>query len=101
MGLIIRLSRCIYIYVHSPWIAAGNATKRPAAALSGATDAANGTGTAVAAGGPGMLSGRPMAGAFPVYRELAGIANSIGQPQLLVSRRAVLADDPCLLNVFR
>ena len=62
----------------------GNAAKRPAAALGGATDAANGTGTAVAAGGPGSSGPSASAGAFPVYRELAGIAAAIGQPQLLV-----------------
>ncbi|KAK2079946.1 hypothetical protein QBZ16_002341 [Prototheca wickerhamii] len=62
----------------------GNAAKRPAAALGGATDAANGMGTAVAAGGPGGAGPNASAGAFPVYRELAGIAAAIGQPQLLV-----------------
>ncbi|RMZ55804.1 hypothetical protein APUTEX25_005845, partial [Auxenochlorella protothecoides] len=58
----------------------GNTHKRPAASLSGATDAANGTGTAVAggAGGAGTKSG-----ALLVYRELASMAAALSEPELL------------------
>lgn len=61
--------------------ATGTGVKRPAASLSGSTDAANGSGTAVAGPAGGASANT---GTVAVYKEMAWIASTLSKPELLV-----------------